>query len=147
MGYLVLVDPVHAAEAAEHLHTVLGATTAPAGESPAASSATGDPVGMNPWTALVVLAVAVLSGLLVARPFDGARADPNAAADQPKDLPFAALHRRLTQLGSPLTAVTADGSTQRLRYDVLTTGWTLETDADGDGRFEQQQRFAAPGKR
>lgn len=48
-------------------------------------------------------------------------------------------------IGQPFyTEPTPDGVRRRLQFDSRQREWLLDTDTDGDGRFDRRSRFAAP---
>lgn len=70
------------------------------------------------------------------------------AADRDSKPPGNSLPRAVSAIGRPLVSEPAAGLPRhRLYYRWRDEAWYLDTDADGDGQYETQQRFHASGSR
>ena len=140
VSYLIQSPPDDASLAADHIRRHLAEMEAypePAATGPWTEERTAfDPLLWRP-VALVVLAG--MASFVLGQRF---------AADRDSKPPRNSLSGAVSAIGRPLVTEPAAGQPRhRLYYHWRDEAWYLDTDADGDGRFEARQRFHAAGSR
>jgi hypothetical protein len=143
VSYLIQSPPEFAQSAAAHIRTHLAEIESYQAAGATAAGATGDWSEERPafdaqaWRPVALVVLAGVASLVLGQRF---------AADRDSKPPRNSLPRTVAAIGRPLVTEPAAGQPRhRLYYHWRDEAWYLDTDADGDGRFEAQQRFHAAG--
>lgn len=140
VSYLIQSPPEFAQSAATHIRTHL-AEMESYQESTAAPGWPDERPGFDPlaWRPVALVVLAGMASFVLGQRF---------AADRDSKPPRNSLPRAVAAIGRPLVTEPAAGQPRhRLYYHWRDEAWYLDTDADGDGQFETQQRFHAAGAR
>jgi hypothetical protein len=140
VSYLIQSPPDDAPLAADHIRRHLAEMEAY--PEPAATGGWPDErPAFDPlvWRPVALVVLAGMASFVLGQRF---------AADRDSKPPRNSLPGAISAIGRPLVTEPAAGHPRhRLYYHWRDEAWYLDTDADGDGRFEARQRFHAAGAR
>jgi hypothetical protein len=141
-AYLIQVPTADANQAATHIREHLASEPAddPFQYDGDAEHEINEPVDPVFWRPVALMVIAGVASFILGQQVAGDR-----AAAQPAG-PRNSLPASIDSIGrSFLTEPVAGGPRHRLSYHHQHNCWYLETDADGDGRYESFQRFRRDG--
>ena len=98
------------------------------------------PVSSGFWRPIALMVLAGMASFVVGQQFGGDRGRPNRPPSR-SSLPAVVGAIGTTLVTEPM----AGRPRQRLWFNNRQQAWYLETDSDGDGEFERQDRFRANG--
>jgi hypothetical protein len=141
VSYLIQSSPREAPAVAERIQQHLADVDSRRAESdPAKVNDDGYP-GVDPdfWRPIAIVVLAGMASFALGQRFGHDRGEL-------RPLPRNSLAEAVGSIGRPLVTEPAAGLPRhRLTYQSRDRSWLLETDADGDGIYEQQDRFKSSG--
>jgi hypothetical protein len=143
--YLIRVRPESARDAAARIREYLAQDAADLDdESASFRLMSGDhPIEQFLWRPVALVILAGVSSFVLGQRFSGPQ-DANAERRPERN----ELASAMAAIDRPFITESAGGQpSHRLRFDRRLQSWLLDTDRDGDGRYDSRQAFHASGVR
>jgi hypothetical protein len=141
--YLIRV-PAHTAQnAASHIRLHMADDLTEVETEPVACRFTDSDYAIDalPWRPIALVILAGVSSFVLGQRFSD-RADSKADRRPPRN----SLSSAMEAIDRPFVVEPANGGAgHRLRFDQRRQSWILDTDRDGDGRYDSTQAFHASG--